>query len=201
MNIDHLLTAQGLRSFTEKRRDQHMRDARAYGQLADILARRLRRTPVDGDKPWSARVRAWRVVRHLRAMERASKQAASEAEALNADYQHQVLELPERRQAALEAKENKKDRNAERARRRKGAAHGYVARSLEQSTARFNGGHGDVQDVEVVSEDAVYLEPEPFLRAVGDGSEGVARPRSVRDYFPNDGGRNGGREAGRGGAR
>lgn len=198
INLDRLLTAEGLRLFTEKRRERHLEAARQYGQLADILARRLQRTPADGDWPWSARVRAWRVVRHLRAMAKASNQAAAAAEALFTDYRHQVLELPERRQAAIEAKEKRKDRNAERSRRRRLAAHGYVARSLEQSTGRFNSvGQGDAVDGEIVGEQVAYLDPQPFLRAVGDGREGAARPHSVRDYFPE----NGGRGAGRGGAR
>lgn len=203
MNIDTLLTEQGLRRFTEKRRDQHLRDAREYGQIAEILRRRLEQMPVEGDRWWSLRWRVKKVRKEFRAMERAMLRAASASEALYAVYCHEVLELPGRRQAALEAKEKAKDRRSERARRRKAVAHGYVARSLEQSAQRFEGaGRGDTVDGEVVSEKAVYLAPEPsFLKAVGDGSEGVVRPRSVRDYFPNDGGPNGGRGAGRGGAR
>lgn len=194
VDLDHLMTAEGLRLFTEKRRDRHLEMARQYGQLADILARRLQRTPVDGDWPWSARRRARLVVRHLRAMEKACQHVAAEAEALFTDYQHQVLELPDRRQAALEAKERRKDRNAERSRRRNMAAHGYVARSLGQSTGRFNGaGRGDTVDGEVVGEEVAYLDPKPFLRAVGDGSTGVVRAHSVRDYFPDNGGRGGAR--------
>ncbi|MBB0231985.1 hypothetical protein [Streptomyces calidiresistens] len=114
MDINALFTDRGLRAWCDDRRDQHLEDARQYGQLADILARRLRETSIEGDRLLSAWLRARQVVRHLRDMERVSRRAASDAEALHTSYRTRVLELPARREAAALAKDRRRDSRARR---------------------------------------------------------------------------------------
>lgn len=114
MDINHFFTEEGLRAWTEDRRDQHLEDARHYGQLADILVRRMRQSPVDGDRPWDKALRARRIVRPLRDMERVSRRAAADAEALYTTYATGFLELPARRERAAIARKAKADSRAQR---------------------------------------------------------------------------------------
>lgn len=139
MDANKLFTEAGLRSFVDNRRDQHLADAQQYGQIAGLFAARLRQTPIDGDWPMEARLRAYRVVRHLRRLEKDSRQAAADAEALHAAYKHQVLELPARRErAALKRAKAKDSRARRRALRRSKAA---AAAGLEQPQPADGGGY------------------------------------------------------------
>ncbi|GAA4658812.1 hypothetical protein GCM10023347_07670 [Streptomyces chumphonensis] len=128
MDANKLFTEAGLRSFVDKRRDQHLADAQQYGQLAGLFAARLRQSPIEGDWPMEARLRAYRVVRHLRKLEKDSRHAASDAEALHAAYTHQVLELPARRERAALKRAKAKDSRA----RRRALRRSKVAAGLEQ---------------------------------------------------------------------
>lgn len=123
MDINQLFTERGLRAWTDDRRDQHLEDARHYGQLADILARRLKQSPVDGDKPWDRPLRAYRIVRHLRDMERTSRRAAADSEALYTAYTKGFLELPARRERAAIARRAKQDSRAQRRALKRQRAH------------------------------------------------------------------------------
>ncbi|WP_103503936.1 hypothetical protein, partial [Streptomyces sp. SM14] len=114
MDINALFSEDGLRAWTTDRRDQHLEDARHYGQIADILTRRLRESPVDGDKPWDRALRARRIARHLRDMERTSKRAAADAEALHTAYVSGFLELPARRERAALERSKRRDSKAQR---------------------------------------------------------------------------------------
>lgn len=74
----------------------------------------------------SKKLRAWKVSRQLKAMQKASGEAASKAEALYATYVNEVLELPQRR-AVAEAKK------LERKSGRQAAVGAAVASSLNKT--------------------------------------------------------------------
>lgn len=169
MDINALFTDAGLRAFTDHQRDQHMEDARQYGQIADIVKRRLEKTPIDGDRWLSARLRARKVSRQLRAMERASQQAASSAEALYATYVNHVLGLPQRREVTAA-------RKAERKAGRAAATGAAVAKSLHKSAASLNG----VQP----GDQAGFLDANPYPFPMASGGE--TQTRSVADFFPRE---------------
>ena len=126
-----LFRSEGLRAFTATVRDQHVRDAQQYGQIADIVRSRLQQTPIEGDRWLSKRLRAWKVARQLKAMQKASGEAASKAEALYATYVNEVLELPQRR-AVAEAK------RLERKSGRQAAVGAAVAGSLNRTVTALN---------------------------------------------------------------
>ncbi|MGO1025675.1 hypothetical protein ACTOXX_34435 [Streptomyces rubiginosohelvolus] len=131
MDINALFTDEGLRAFTATVRDQHVRDAQQYGQIADIVRSRLQQTPIDGDRWMAKRLRAWKVARQLKAMQKASTEAAAKAEALYATYVNEVLELPQRR-AVAEAK------RLERKQGRQAAVGAAVAGSLNRTVTALN---------------------------------------------------------------
>ncbi|MEU5668423.1 hypothetical protein, partial [Streptomyces longwoodensis] len=137
MDINALFTDEGLRAFTATVRDQHVRDAQQYGQIADIVRRRLEQTPIEGDRWMSKKLRAWKVSRQLKAMQKASGEAASKAEALYATYKNEVLELPQRR-AAAEA------RKLERKQGRQATLGAAVAKSLDKTVTSLNAPAGQV---------------------------------------------------------
>jgi hypothetical protein len=179
-NIDALFTDAGLRAFTDAQRDQHMTDASQYAQLADVIKRRLEQTPIDGDKPFSARRRARKVARKMKRMERASRKAAASSEALYAAYVNHVLELPERRQLAA-------DRKAARQGRRQvtAGAGDRVAKSLHKSAQTF--GPAPVTGVSQQSGAAPqYLPPKPFPYPMAAGAE-HQEPRTIADFIPKEG--------------
>lgn len=179
-NIDALFTDAGLRAFTTAQRDQHMQDASQYAQLADIVRRRLEQTPIDGDKPFSARRRARKVARKMKRMERASRKAAASSEALYAAYVNHVLELPERRQIAA-------DRKAARQGRRQvtAGAGDRVAKSLHKSAQAFGQAPvaGSSQQSGRVPQ---YLPPKPFPYPMAAGAE-HQEPRTIADFIPKEG--------------
>lgn len=132
MDINEIFTEAGMRETTSAFRDQHIEDARQYGQLGDIIKSRLEQQTIDGDGRFSARRRARKVSRQVRRMERASRRAAAAAEALHGSYVSQVVELPQRRELAATRKE-------ERRQRRSVTAGQVVANSLQRSTNALNG--------------------------------------------------------------
>lgn len=180
-NIDALFTDAGLRAFTDAQRDQHMQDASQYAQLAAVIQRRLEQTPIEGDKPFSARRRARKVARKMKRMERASRRAAASSEALYAAYVNHVLELPARREQAAV-------RKAERQGRRQvtGGAGDRVAKSLHKSTAAFGGGQipqpGASQQTGAAPQ---FLPPQPFPYPMAAGSE-QQQPRNIADFIPKE---------------
>ncbi|MDH6107885.1 hypothetical protein P3T36_006344 [Kitasatospora sp. MAP12-15] len=181
MNIDHLFTDAGMRAFTDSQRNQHMNDAQQYGQLAEIIRRRLEQTEIDGDKPLSARFRAWRVAREIRSMEKHSRKAAASSEALYVSYVNQVLELPGRRELAAARKEDKKAR-------KQGQTAALAAKSLDKTLAHFtgnvtNGAFGQA------GQGGDYLDAEAHPYPMAAGAETQRGPRSVNDFFPRQEGR------------
>lgn len=183
MDINELFTQQGMRNATSAWRDQHMEDSRQYGQLADIIRRRLQQTPITGDRWYDKRLRAWRVARHARSMQRHSRKIAAQAEALDASFLNRVVNLPERR--AVEA-----SRKAEKKQQRAANAGAFVAKSLDKSARALAGDAvkpqvGGVQEGQQAPQ---YLDAQPyqFPMAAGDDS---SWPRDIRDLFPQGGGK------------
>ncbi|MFI5945558.1 hypothetical protein ACIBCB_35675 [Streptomyces uncialis] len=176
MDINALFTDEGLRAFTATVRDQHVRDAQQYGQIADIVRRRLEQTPVDGDRWMAKKLRAWKVSRQLRAMQKASGEAASKAEALYATYVNEVLELPQRRAVA-------QARKAERKNGRQAAVGVAVAKSLDKTVISLGapqeqvpGAAGPARPAEFVAADNPWNQ---WPMAAG----GERPTSSINDYF------------------
>ncbi|MGV9248009.1 hypothetical protein [Streptomyces sp. NPDC003710] len=184
MDINALFTDEGLRAFTSQMRDQHMKDATQYGQIADIVRRRLEQTPIEGDRWLSKWLRARKVTRRVKAMEKASKDAASAAEALYATYRNEVLELPQRRAVAAA-------RKAERKQSRQVAAGAAVAKSLEKSVTSLTGGPTEAVGRVPQARPAEFVSPDnPWGQwPMAAGGDHAAPTRTINDYFPRGGGR------------
>jgi hypothetical protein len=178
MDINALFTDQGMRDTTAAWRDQHVKDAQQYGQIADIVRRRLEQTPIDGDRWLAKKLRARKVSKQVKAMEKASKDAASAAEALYATYKNEVLELPQRRELAAA-------RKAERKQNRQVAAGAAVAKSLDKSVTSLTGVPGEVpqaRPAEFVAPDSPWGQ---WPMAAGGEQSGPAS--TINDYFPRGG--------------
>lgn len=177
MDINALFTDEGLRAFTATVRDQHVRDAQQYGQIADIVRRRLEQTPIEGDRWMAKKIRAWKVSRQLKAMQKASGEAASKAEALYATYVNEVLELPQRR-AVAEAK------RLERKNGRQAAVGAAVASSLNKTVTSLNASQEQGPGAVPQARPAEFVAPDnPWNQwPIAAGGE---RPTStINDYFP-----------------
>ncbi|MFJ3594561.1 hypothetical protein ACIQUY_34795 [Streptomyces sp. NPDC090231] len=176
MDINALFTDEGLRAFTATVRDQHVRDAQQYGQIADIVRSRLEQTPIAGDRWMSKRLRAWKVARQLKAMQKASGEAASKAEALYATYVNEVLELPQRR-ATAEAKK------LERKNGRQAAVGAAVAGSLNKTVTSLNA-QEQAPGTVPQARPAEFVTPDnPWQQwPMAAGGEQVPN-RTINDYF------------------
>ncbi|MFI8085848.1 hypothetical protein ACIF6L_34290 [Kitasatospora sp. NPDC086009] len=186
MDLNQLFTNSGMRGFTAAQRDQHLEDARQYGQLADVVEQRLRSTTIDGDRLMAGQRRARKVAGKLRKMEKASKRAAGAAEALYAVYLNDVLELPGRREAAEAKRLERKDRRAQRKQVTAGQTAAWAAKSLHKSAAQLGGQVPVDSTVQVGAEAAeqapVYLPPQPAPFAQAPAAEPAAPP-SIADFF------------------
>lgn len=177
MDINALFTEAGLRAFTDAQREQHQTDATQYAQLADIVRRRLEQTPIDGDRPFSARHRARKVARKLKKMERASRRAAASSEALYAAYVNQVLELPQRREQAALRKAERKGRQLQ------ADAGDRVAKSLHKSAAVFGGQLPGTSQTGPAGAGQQFLPPQSYPYPVAAGGENT-QPQSIADFIP-----------------
>lgn len=136
MDMNALMTEQGMRTWTETERDENVNAATQLRQMAQIIKARLENLHVDGDKTaGQARKRARQVVRHLHRAARDLDRAAARIEAMNAVYVREVLELPARRARELERKEMRRQRLGIAA----GGAHEQIAASLAQSASALAG--------------------------------------------------------------
>ncbi|MTE22612.1 hypothetical protein F0L17_26655 [Streptomyces sp. TRM43335] len=127
-DYERLLDLQVLSAWTLDRQRVHTGDERDYGAARATLQAALRAQHVPGDRPWSARLRARRVEKHLRGLEAASRQAARHAEGLRtayADHTRTLAALPEQREAKRRAKELRKAGQA--------AIEGATAKSLHKT--------------------------------------------------------------------
>ncbi|MFD5898627.1 hypothetical protein [Streptomyces sp. NPDC060366] len=177
MDINSLFTDEGLRAFTATVRDQHVKDAQQYGQIADIVRRRLEQTPIQGDRWMAKKLRAWKVSRQVKAMQKASEEAASAAEALYAKYVNEVLELPARR-AKAEAKK------LERKQGRRAATGAAVANSLTNSVHALHDPQAGAPGVPQ-ARPAEYLDAgSPFNEWPMTAGGEQAPNRTINDYFP-----------------
>jgi hypothetical protein len=182
MDINALFTDEGLRAFTATVRDQHVRDAQQYGQIADIVRRRLEQTPIDGDRWMSKKLRAWKVSRQLKAMQKASGEAASKAEALYATYVNEVLELPQRREVA-EAKKLKRKQG------RQAALGAAVANSLDRTVTSLGAPQEQVPGAVPQARPAEFVDPDNPWNQWPMAAGGEQAPRTINDYFAKGDGR------------
>ncbi|MFE4258219.1 hypothetical protein [Streptomyces sp. NPDC056883] len=184
MDINSLFTDQGLRAFTATVRDQHVRDAQQYGQIADIVRRRLEQTPVEGDRwVWAAKkIRAWKVSRQLKAMQKASGEAASKAEALYATYVNEVLALPKRRETAAAKK-------LERKSGRQAAVGAAVAGSLNRTVTALNTPQEQMLGAVPQARPAEFLAPDNPWQQWPMAAGGERPTSTINDYFPQGEGR------------
>ena len=176
MDINQFFDPEGLRNITGAWRDQHLEDDRQYGQIADVVQSRLAQQTIDGDSRFSAGRRSRKVAKHIRKMQKASRQAAAAAEALYGCYVNEVVELPARRAAELERKEARKQRLGIAA-----GAQAAVEKSLGKSAAALYGtpvGNPQVTPVEGPR----YVSPQPWTFAGQNpaGSQGVP---NIGDLF------------------
>lgn len=185
MDINRLFTEPGMRAFTDDQRDLHMRDASQYAQIGDIIRRRVENTPIDGDRWtwWNTKVRAWKVSRQVKTMEKGAKLSAAGAEGLYTVFKHEVLELPERREVA-EARRQER-REVRKGSRGGGSIAARAAKSLDKSAAHFNGltsinGVPDARQPD-------FLDAEPSYYPMAAGAEG--QPTGVADFFRKQAGR------------
>ncbi|MEU8718282.1 hypothetical protein [Streptomyces sp. NPDC048663] len=182
MDINALFTDEGLRAFTATVRDQHVRDAQQYGQIADIVRRRLEQTPIEGDRWMAKKIRAWKVSRQLKAMQKASGEAASKAEALYATYVNEVLELPQRR-AVAEAKK------LERKNSRQTAVGAAVASSLNKTVTALNTPQEQAPGGVPQARPAEFVAPANPWNQWPMAAGGERPTSTINDYFPKGEGR------------
>ncbi|WP_435239976.1 hypothetical protein [Streptomyces sp. YPW6] len=176
MDINALFTDEGLRAFTATVRDQHVRDAQQYGQIADIVRSRLQQTPIDGDRWMAKRLRAWKVARQLKAMQKASTEAAAKAEALYATYVNEVLELPQRR-ATAEAK------RLERKQGRQAAVGAAVAGSLNRTVTALNTPQEQPGGTVPQARPAEFVAPDNPWQQWPMAAGGERPTSTINDYF------------------
>lgn len=159
MDMSLFFDEDGLRDITSTWRDQHLEDGRQYGQIADVIKRRLEQQEIDGDGWLSARRRARKVSKQVKRMEKASREAAAAAEGLYATFVNQVVQLPQRRAKELERKEARRGRLGLPA-----GVHGTVAKSLEKSAHALAHGTPPVGNPQVstVQQPVQYTPPMPY---------------------------------------
>jgi hypothetical protein len=153
MDIEALMTQQGMRGWTDEQRDTWTNDAVQMRQLTQIIQARLANTEIEGDRAGSAGRRARKVGRKLAKVARLLEKAAAETEAVNAVYLREVLELPQRRARELEKKEQRRERLGVAA----GAAQGAVAKSLTKTTNTLTG----IQPTAVGNPQVTGVQPAP----------------------------------------
>jgi hypothetical protein len=159
MDMDALMTKQGMRTWTDEQRETYVNDASDMRQMAQIIQARIANTHIEGDKnAGQARRRAAKVVRRLNKVIRHLERAAAEMEAGNAVYVREVLELPERRVKELERNETRRSRLGLAA-----GVHETVAKSLDRTAHALHGTQpvGNPQ-VTPVQQAPQYVSPQPY---------------------------------------
>lgn len=177
MDMDALMTEQGMRTWTETERDENTNAATQLGQMAQIIKARIANTHIDGDKnAGHARRRAAKVVRRLNRAIRHLERAAAEMEACNAVYVREVLELPERRRRELERNEARRSRLGLAA-----GVHETVTKSLDASARAFNGGQPIGNPQVSAAQQPQYVQPYPHQFAQPTGMQQPVQ--DIRDLF------------------
>ena len=175
MDMDHLMSREGMREYTDGQRDSLMDWAGEARTLAQVVTARMALTEIDGDKSaGQARRRARKVGRRMAKVAKLLTQAAAETEAVNATYVREVLELPARRKAELERKETRKQRL--------GIASGVeaaVAKSLTKTATAFAGQAGNPQ-VTPGPPPVTYTNPTPYNYTPAQAATPVG---DITDHF------------------
>ncbi|MET8945444.1 hypothetical protein ABZX30_18125 [Streptomyces sp. NPDC004542] len=120
-----LLNLQHLTSWTVDRQREHNADLSAYEAARAAFQTALRSQTVEGDGKWSARWRARKVDKHMKALVKAAKDSAQAAESLRLAYADHVREI-----AALPAQ--RAEKAARKAARRQGVGE-IAAKSLHKT--------------------------------------------------------------------
>ena len=180
MDIEALMTQQGMRDWTDSQRDTFVNDATQIRQLTQIVQARLANTEIDGDRAGSAGRRARRMSRKLNRVARLLEKAAAETEAVNAVYVREVLELPDRRPKQLEARERRQEQKA----LARGAAGAAIAKSFTKTVNTLNG-TDPVGNPQVTAAQAgpQYVNPQPFTFPGAAAGSGQPLP-SISQFFP-----------------
>lgn len=179
MDIESLMSKQGMRDFTDEQRQTFTNDATQVRQLAQIVQVRLANTEIEGDRVGSAGRRARKVARKLSKVARLLEKAAAETEAVNAVYLREVLELPARRARELEKKQDRRQRFGIAA----ASVQDKVGKSLTATTNTLTGIQPPVSSqVNAVQPGPQYVSPQPFQFS-GQGAGQVQPLPSISDFF------------------
>jgi hypothetical protein len=178
MDMDALMSKQGMRDMTEEQRDTWTNDAVQIRQIVQIIQARLAHTHIDGDSAGTASRRARKVVKPLVKAARLLEKAAAQMEGANALYVREVLELPERRASQKERKDLRRHKLGIAAT----SARTAIGESIAQSTNALNGvpvGNPQVTPVEAAPR---YVNPMPHpYTAPGAQAQPIG---DITDFFP-----------------
>jgi hypothetical protein len=178
MDINALFEKDGMRNFTAEQRDTFMNDGQQIRQMQRIVQASLAHATVEGDRPGAAGRRARKMAKRFGKLADLLEKAAAQCEAINTAYVHDILELPDRRAKAIEAKENRKQRMGIASTNAKAA----LGESLARSTNALNGvpvGNPQVTPVETAPR---YVSPMPHAyTAPGAQAQPVG---NITDFFP-----------------
>ncbi|MFM9373252.1 hypothetical protein [Streptomyces sp. Da 82-17] len=180
MDIENLMSPEGMRAFTDEQRDTLTTDASQVRQLALIIKARIAQTQIDGDKPWSAKLRAYKVGKQFEQVAKQLEKAAAGCEGINASYKKDVLEVPARRERALERKEQR----AEQKMLAKARAKHGITGALAENAHALNAGTGAANpqvNAPAAPPAPQYVNPAPFPmpQAPAQSSSG-----QISDHFP-----------------
>ncbi|TGB06545.1 hypothetical protein [Streptomyces sp. MZ04] len=178
MDIDRLMTQDGMREYTDGQRDQWASDVAGVETLTQVIEARLAQTVFEGDRPGAAKRRAKKVAKRLRKASQQVRKAAAEVEAANAVFNREVVELPARRTRQQEIKARRDEQRA----RLRGLAKLQVARALAESAHGFN---TDPQQVTTPAappapQQAQLLNPTPYAMPPAAGGP----LGEITDQFP-----------------
>ncbi|WP_455355968.1 hypothetical protein [Streptomyces sp. SYSU K217416] len=107
LNLDHLT------NWTLDRQREHTADLSAYEAGRAVFQTVLRSQHIDGDRKWSARMRARRVEKQWNKLVKAARDSASASEALRtayADHVREVAALPAQRAERAAAKADRRSK-------------------------------------------------------------------------------------------
>jgi len=178
MDMDALMTPEGMRNTTSEQRDTWVNDAVQIRQMAQIIQARIANTHIEGDNgQGTARRRAGKVARRWRKAARLVEKAAAEMEAADAVYVREVVELPNRRAKELERKADRRQRLGIAA----AGAKEQIAQSLT-TTAHTLAGQTPVGNPQVnaMQQPVQYTNPHAF--AFGPATQAAPLP-NITDLF------------------
>lgn len=178
MDINALFEKNGMRDFTAEQRDTFMNDGQQIRQMQRIVQARLAQISLEGDRPGAAGRRARKMAKRFGKLAGLLERAAAQCEAINTAYVHDVLELPDRRLKAIEAKENRKQRLGIASTGAKAA----IGESLARSVNSLNGVPVGNPQVTPVEQAPRYVSPMPHqYTSAGAPTEQLG---NIADFFP-----------------